>query len=281
MTGNTVLLAIALSGHGEAAVKPLVPIVAFFFGAMIAGALLIYAAPALLLVLEAALLAAAALFRGYAPGLGLLALAMGIQNTAISKFGGVRANTSFITGDYVQVAKALAEIVAHFWCAPADTLFEKAIHGAVVACDRCTGVFGIATRLRRRATLGVGAADEQHAGQNSGSGGLGDGQQQRRKGVLASDFRERLVAVGSDRTAVLRRPLRTLCMHAEHRAVIVYEQCLRSDEHPHVRARGLVARVDLCAAALNFPYEHRARRQRAFDVPGRNLRHRDDRARGA
>ena len=112
MTGNTVLLAIALSGHGEAATKPLVPIVAFFFGAMIAGALLIYAVPALLLVLEAALLAAAALSRGYVPGLGFLALAMGIQNTALSQFGGVRANTSFITGDYVQVAKALAEMLA-------------------------------------------------------------------------------------------------------------------------------------------------------------------------
>lgn len=111
MTGNTVLFAISLFQRSAGAMKPLVPIVAFFLGAMLAGVLLYYTRPELLLVIEAALLVVAAFSRGYVPQLGFLALAMGIQNNSVSQFGVVRANTSFITGDYSQVARALAQIL--------------------------------------------------------------------------------------------------------------------------------------------------------------------------
>jgi hypothetical protein len=50
-----------------------------------------------LLLFEAALLVAAAFAPGYAAQLACLALAMGIQNTSISQFDGVRANTTFVT----------------------------------------------------------------------------------------------------------------------------------------------------------------------------------------
>lgn len=108
MTGNTVLFAIALTAHGSGAMKPLLPIVAFVCGAMIASALLLRTRPAVPLSIEAVLLAAAAFSHGYVPQLGFLALAMGMQNNAISQFDGVSANTSFVTGDYSRLARAVA-----------------------------------------------------------------------------------------------------------------------------------------------------------------------------
>lgn len=110
MTGNTVLFGIGLVARRPAFIT-LVPIGAFFCGAMVANALLISATAAAALVVEAGLLVAAAFAEGYVPQLGLLALAMGVQNTAVAQFAGVRANTGFITGDYTRIAAALTRIV--------------------------------------------------------------------------------------------------------------------------------------------------------------------------
>lgn len=108
MTGNTVIFVLTLFEHGKDVMTPLVPIVAFLCGALIAGVFLLSAKPAVPLLLEAALIVAAAFSHGFVLQLGFLALAMGMQNNAVSRFDGVRANTSFITGDYTQLAKALA-----------------------------------------------------------------------------------------------------------------------------------------------------------------------------
>lgn len=111
MTGNTVLFAIALFGNPSSALHSLVPIAGFAVGSLLAGALLLYVSPAMLLVLEAALLGAAAFAGDYVSQLSLLSVAMAVQNTSISRFAGVRANTSFITGNYNNLGKALAQIL--------------------------------------------------------------------------------------------------------------------------------------------------------------------------
>ena len=41
----------------------------------------------------------------------MIALAMGVQNASISTFSGVAVNTSFLTGDYSQFGKALADLI--------------------------------------------------------------------------------------------------------------------------------------------------------------------------
>ena len=108
MTGNTVIFAISLHRNPMSAVMPLTLIVVFLAGTFIGRAAADRLTPAAGLSGEAALLAAAA----FAPGsaaLGLMSLAMGVQNASMSTFAGVRANTGFLTGDYSNLGQAIAD----------------------------------------------------------------------------------------------------------------------------------------------------------------------------
>ena len=111
MTGNTVLLGIALYRDPPSALVPVIPIAAFFVGSIIARILLLRFSPAVALLVEAAVLAAADFGDGYAAQLGAIAIAMGIQNLSVSAFSGVRANTSFVTGNYNKLGQALVDLL--------------------------------------------------------------------------------------------------------------------------------------------------------------------------
>ncbi|MBV8373565.1 MAG: DUF1275 domain-containing protein, partial [Candidatus Eremiobacteraeota bacterium] len=110
MTGNTIVFAVSLYRDARHAIFPLTLIVAFLLGAMLGRAIVARFSPSIALVCEAVLLGAAA-FVPNASALGVIALAMGIQNTAFATFAGVRANTSFLSGDYTNLGRALADLV--------------------------------------------------------------------------------------------------------------------------------------------------------------------------
>ena len=108
MTGNTVLLGIALaSGKLTQAQHNFLIIVAFLSGVG-ASVLLRRAGVRLywLLTLEAAALVAAAFLPATA-GAPVLALGMGLQNAAATRFAGATLNTVFLTGDLQKLTQAL------------------------------------------------------------------------------------------------------------------------------------------------------------------------------
>ncbi len=106
MTGNTVLLGLAIAAHDLArAGAVLWPISAFVLGSGI-GLTLAARSPALALIAEAAALALAGFIEYRAVQLEVLALAMGVQNAALTKFSGISANTAFITGNYQHLTQA-------------------------------------------------------------------------------------------------------------------------------------------------------------------------------
>ncbi len=109
MTGNTVVFAVSLYRAPMSAILPLTLIVAFLIGSVLGRAIADRTSPAFGLLLEAALLSAAAFGGMY--GLPVIALAMGVQNASITTFGGVAANTSFLTGDYSRFGQALADLI--------------------------------------------------------------------------------------------------------------------------------------------------------------------------
>jgi uncharacterized membrane protein YoaK (UPF0700 family) len=109
MTGNTVLFAISLHSKVDQAYLPLTLIVLFFVGTVLGRAIMERFESYAALYAEAGLLAAAAFTPGY-PALPIISLAMGMQNTALSTFAGVSANTSFLSGDYTRLGQALADI---------------------------------------------------------------------------------------------------------------------------------------------------------------------------
>ncbi len=109
MTGNTVLAGLSLGeGHFDLAAKKLAPLVTFFLGAMLARLLLrLFHRPAVPLLLEAALLAGV----GFLPidhesALLLVALAMGLQASAITHFGGTAVSTVVVTSTLARIAEA-------------------------------------------------------------------------------------------------------------------------------------------------------------------------------
>ncbi len=113
MTGNTVLFGLAVAaGDLWRAIAVALPIAAFVCGAAAAQVILRSGARHFAFLLEAALLAAAGALDGRGPGLEIIAVAMGVQNTSLETFAGVKANTSFITGNYNRIAKALVELVS-------------------------------------------------------------------------------------------------------------------------------------------------------------------------
>ncbi len=109
MTGNTVIFAISLYKDAGRAYLPLMLIALFFTGAIFGRAIMDRFKSHTALYAEAGLLGVASFAPGYA-ALPIISLAMGIQNTALSTFAGVAANTSFLSGDYTKLGQAIADI---------------------------------------------------------------------------------------------------------------------------------------------------------------------------
>ena len=109
MTGNTVLAGISLAdGHYELAAKRFVPLFAFFLGAMIARLLLrLLYKPAVPLLLEAALIATVEFLPvGPEPQVMIVAMAMGLQASALTHFGGTAASTVVVTSTLARLGDA-------------------------------------------------------------------------------------------------------------------------------------------------------------------------------
>jgi len=109
MTGNTVLAGIALAqGRYLDAGRHLAPLVAFFVGAMLARLMLrLWHKRSLPILVEAAMIAiVAALPIGVDVGVLILALAMGLQATAITHFGGTALSTVVVTSTLARAAEA-------------------------------------------------------------------------------------------------------------------------------------------------------------------------------
>ena len=107
MTGNTVLLGIALAeGNGLRALHYSAIILVFFVGVLTSRLLLrSHYPPALCLTLAAASLVVCT-FYGMAQAL-ILAFAMGTQNAAATRFGRATLNTVFITGNLQKFGEGL------------------------------------------------------------------------------------------------------------------------------------------------------------------------------
>jgi len=109
MTGNTVLLGIALAGNQLAAAAESAGIIAAFVVGVAASALLRRYVPlAALLGLEAAATVAAALIMPLVAA-PLLAFAMGLQNAAMTHFAGTSLNTVFLTGNLQKLVESLLD----------------------------------------------------------------------------------------------------------------------------------------------------------------------------
>ncbi len=107
MTGNTVLLGIALAaGQWSDAAQSAVIIAAFLVGVASSAWLRRWLSLAAILVIEMAAIAVAALV---APVLAapLLAFAMGLQNAAMTHFAGTTLNTVFLTGNLQKLVQSL------------------------------------------------------------------------------------------------------------------------------------------------------------------------------
>jgi uncharacterized membrane protein YoaK (UPF0700 family) len=109
MTGNTVIFAISLFSSPERAREPLTLIVLFFAGAMLGRLIMDRFSSYTGLYAEAGLLTVAP-FVPHEATLPVISLAMGLQNTALSTFAGVAANTSFLSGDYTKLGQVIADI---------------------------------------------------------------------------------------------------------------------------------------------------------------------------
>jgi uncharacterized membrane protein YoaK (UPF0700 family) len=108
-TGNTVFFAISLYQSPHPDLLPLSLIVCFTAGAFIGRLVVVRFSPAIALTAEALVLAVSAV--AGMNGHKLIALAMGMQTTAISSFDGVAASTSFISGDYSRIGSALGDLI--------------------------------------------------------------------------------------------------------------------------------------------------------------------------
>ena len=109
MTGNTVLAGIALAeGQYGLAAKRFMPLIAFFLGALLARLLLrLMRKPAAPLLLEAALLAVAGFVTlGTEAELMVVSLAIGLQASAITQFGGSAISTVVVTSTLARMADA-------------------------------------------------------------------------------------------------------------------------------------------------------------------------------
>ena len=109
MTGNTVLAGIAVAGRDyPGAWRHAGPLLAFFLGAMLSCLLVRLAnGPIASLLLQAALFAGVGfLDAGPETAVLILAVAMGLQATAITRFGGVAVSTVVVTSTLARTAEA-------------------------------------------------------------------------------------------------------------------------------------------------------------------------------
>jgi uncharacterized membrane protein YoaK (UPF0700 family) len=108
MTGNTVLAGLALGeGHFALAAQRMAPLTTFFLGALLARLLLrLGRRPAVPLLIEAAILAVVDFLPiGREAALMLVALAMGLQASAITHFGGTAVSTVVVTSTLARIAE--------------------------------------------------------------------------------------------------------------------------------------------------------------------------------
>jgi len=113
MTGNTVLAGIAVAeGHTVKAGHLLAPLLAFFFGAMLAYLLVrLWKKPAIPLLIEALLIASVGFLPiGMEPEVLVLALAMGVQANAVTHFGGAAVSTVVVTSTLARTAEAALDL---------------------------------------------------------------------------------------------------------------------------------------------------------------------------
>jgi uncharacterized membrane protein YoaK (UPF0700 family) len=113
MTGNTVLLGIDLAGLRFDHAAYHAGIIAVFFAAIVATLAALKASlPASLpLVFTAIMLGGSELIAGQWSA-AVAAGALGMQNAAIRKIGGVSINTAFVTGDLLRLGSAVTEASA-------------------------------------------------------------------------------------------------------------------------------------------------------------------------
>ena len=113
MTGNTVLAGIAFAqGRHDNAARHIAPLAAFFVGAMLARALLRLGRrrPMVPILLEAALMAGVGFLPvGPETAVLILALAMGLQASAITHFGGAAVSTVVVTSTLARTADAAVD----------------------------------------------------------------------------------------------------------------------------------------------------------------------------
>jgi uncharacterized membrane protein YoaK (UPF0700 family) len=108
MTGNTVLLGIDIAGgRGDRAIYHLCIIATFLIAIVLTRTAILSRAPvAIPLVVGAVLLGATELIASEWSAV-LAAAALGLQNAAVLKIGGVPVNTVFVTGDLVRLGSAV------------------------------------------------------------------------------------------------------------------------------------------------------------------------------
>ncbi len=109
MTGNTVLAGIAAAeGQYNNAARHLAPLLAFFIGAMLARLLLrLWHRQSIPLLLEAALIAGVGFLPvGVETAVLILALAMGVQASAVTHFKGAAVSTVVVTSTLARTADA-------------------------------------------------------------------------------------------------------------------------------------------------------------------------------
>lgn len=110
MTGNTVLIGIAIAqGHGASAVYHIAIVAVFLMAVIATRAAFDFAMPVFVpLMLTAIMLCLSGLIAS--PwGAALGAAALGMQNAAVRRIGGVPVNTAFITGDLIRLGVAVPE----------------------------------------------------------------------------------------------------------------------------------------------------------------------------
>jgi uncharacterized membrane protein YoaK (UPF0700 family) len=109
MTGNTVLAGIAAAQADYTnATKHIAPLIAFFIGSMLARLLLrLWQRSSIAILLEAAIIAIVGFLPiGPESAVLVLALAMGLQASAITRFGGTAVSTVVVTSTLARTADA-------------------------------------------------------------------------------------------------------------------------------------------------------------------------------
>jgi len=110
MTGNTVLLGISLAAAQWRAAGWRAAIIAAYCLGLLTARLMVEARRgAVAAMLPAAVLIGYCAFAQVMPrDLLLLAVALGLQNASMTRFGGTRMNTTFLTGDLERLAEGVA-----------------------------------------------------------------------------------------------------------------------------------------------------------------------------